>query len=56
MKVTKQDFAVAKKAIKGIADTSRAHLIAIETLTQRCPGVSENLIQDAAWQVVMAAR
>lgn len=62
MKVTTQDFRAAKNAVKKImvegfiCDTSKAHRVAIDTLTARCPNASPELIQDMAWQCVLAAR
>jgi hypothetical protein len=58
MKITNQDFAAAKKAVKnhGTADSSAAHRIAIEVLTARCPLADATLINDMAWQVFMCAR
>ena len=54
--ISQKDFAAAKKAIKGIADSSRAHRIAAETLASRSPEANAELIHRMAWQVVMAAR
>ena len=56
MKITKQEFAVAKKAVRGIADSSEAHRVAMETLTASCPKAGLELVQDMAWQVVLATR
>lgn len=56
-KITTNDFRTAKKeAKKVIADVSAAHRVAMETLTRLCPNAGPVLIQDMAWQVVMAAR
>jgi hypothetical protein len=57
-KITNQDFAAAKKAVKkvGTADISLAHRTAIETLAGRCLRADAELIADMAWQVVMCAR
>ena len=58
MKITSQDFAAAKNAVKkvGTADTSLAHRVAMESLTSRCPKANQELIQDMGWQVVLATR
>lgn len=57
MKITTQDFRAAKAAAKKvIADTSLAHHKAIDVLAERCPTASQELINDMAWQCVMAAR
>ena len=57
-KINNADFAAAKKAVKknGVADTSYAHRIAIETLRDRCPRADDTLLADMGWQVVMCAR
>ena len=57
-KINNADFAAAKKAVKknGVADTSYAHKIAIETLRARCPRADDTLLADMAWQVVLCAR
>jgi hypothetical protein len=57
-KINNADFAAAKKAVKknGVADTSCAHRIAIETLRDRCPRADDTLLADMGWQVVMCAR
>jgi hypothetical protein len=58
MKITNQDFAAAKKAVKkvGTADCSRAHRVAMEILRERCPNACDALITDMGWQVVLCAR
>jgi hypothetical protein len=58
MKVTNQDFAAAKKAVKkvGTADVSLAHKTAMQVLADRCKSASAELIQDMGWQAVLAAR
>ena len=57
-KITNQDFAAAKKAVKavGTVDISLASKTAINILTERCPNASAELITDMAWQVVLASR
>jgi hypothetical protein len=57
-KITNQDFAAAKKAVKkvGTVDLSLAHKVAIETLSARCIRADAVLVNDMAWQVVLCAR
>lgn len=56
-KITTNDFRAAKReAKKVIADVSAAHRVALETLTRLCPRAGAPLLQDMAWQCVMAAR
>lgn len=57
-KINNADFAAAKKAVKksGVADTSYAHEVAINTLRVRCPRADDILLADMAWQVVLCAR
>ena len=57
MNKTASYFATAKRAAKKhIADTSKAHAVAIESLRASIPNKPDAFYADMGWQVVMAAR